>query len=963
MSALSKNTILSASRRSSGILEDADASNPGSGELQGLDKKLNAIPSSLPSSSSPLLGARGFSDARGLRKTSAYVPATNSFGLTAAADIRSSGETRVSNAMDSASIGIGTGIGGRRQSAPASAFPAKARGRIGVECEEALAWINRTLKKANSEKRAVIDVRRAFADGITLPTVLQGLSGSPIPGVHARPILRLQRAENLKACLQFITDKGIDTTGIKPDDLVNGQLKSVLSLCATIRHQEELLLLPAEGLTEPAAPVVTNSDREAPSKMEVVSDHGLPSRQASTDQVALPGVPIEEREEQDDVSTRNRSSRRSGEVLRPVRQSADMSPTDSSHSADVSMRGQGNNQSGQHHSHSANPQPDVVPTKKTGESVNGHFALSGQNRSPNKAMSSLGRRGVTEAWGDRQEEKDSGSHATDTIQGVSMASSTSSSGIGSTSTVTSRDWNGQAVMPMREIPVSTSHSKCDSSSDSAFASDGTVTSPTTEESSSLSNPGSLDFAKPHSHGPEIGRRTRMLSDGVVTSSRRSPQPMADGFRSVSGLVVRDTSARSPLPNSASNRASHGGSQSSTFSMSPSKNSQPIAKTQSGKVDGGRGGSSSSVFSDSPKKQAANQHRQVADQQDRSPLFNSPKTSAFDSSPGKHSTTSSAGMTSPVAMSPSAFIATPPSLSSSSPAGDVLLKPQPRLASSPDTAHGSLTEVHQRLSVLETMQTQWEKEKHVMQQQLHDQRRIISALYQQGQALKKKFSKERIHMHNTLEGQDCEMVELARCNAQMNTRLTRLESDTAALQTAQGVQTSAEKHGNRNDAEEMRQSELSMSSLESNERLTLSVPKTPGHSEISIVPTSSTPIDNGAVPAQSQTSHSIGENNGGLSADGSYDKSYSFATPPTSGVKRSAVKVKKFFGQEPPHLLRQWLNTLGYDEHILRKFEKHKVGMLELPFLTETQLKQMKVPVGPRMRILHEIQHLKQQTSQ
>ncbi|KDR10617.1 hypothetical protein L798_15145 [Zootermopsis nevadensis] len=65
------------------------------------------------------------------------------------------------------------------------------------------------------------------------------------------------------------------------------------------------------------------------------------------------------------------------------------------------------------------------------------------------------------------------------------------------------------------------------------------------------------------------------------------------------------------------------------------------------------------------------------------------------------------------------------------------------------------------------------------------------------------------------------------------------------------------------------------------------------------------------------------------------------------------KLTKFFGDEPP-LLRLFLKKLGYEKYA-GTFEQERVGMVELPYLTEERLQKMGIPLGPRIRILQEAQ--------
>ncbi|XP_076257311.1 uncharacterized protein LOC143194417 isoform X1 [Rhynchophorus ferrugineus] len=65
------------------------------------------------------------------------------------------------------------------------------------------------------------------------------------------------------------------------------------------------------------------------------------------------------------------------------------------------------------------------------------------------------------------------------------------------------------------------------------------------------------------------------------------------------------------------------------------------------------------------------------------------------------------------------------------------------------------------------------------------------------------------------------------------------------------------------------------------------------------------------------------------------------------------KLTKFFGDEPP-LLRLFLRKLGYEKYAT-VFENEKIGMIELPYLTEDRLQKMGIPLGPRLRIMQEAQ--------
>ncbi|XP_028409577.1 uncharacterized protein LOC114532308 [Dendronephthya gigantea] len=72
--------------------------------------------------------------------------------------------------------------------------------------------------------------------------------------------------------------------------------------------------------------------------------------------------------------------------------------------------------------------------------------------------------------------------------------------------------------------------------------------------------------------------------------------------------------------------------------------------------------------------------------------------------------------------------------------------------------------------------------------------------------------------------------------------------------------------------------------------------------------------------------------------------------------RRLQKLKSFFGEEPP-MVAILLQKMGY-ERFIPHFKAEEVGILELPYMTEQRLQNLGIPLGPRLRILEEIQNLR-----
>ncbi|RZF39156.1 hypothetical protein LSTR_LSTR005784 [Laodelphax striatellus] len=74
---------------------------------------------------------------------------------------------------------------------------------------------------------------------------------------------------------------------------------------------------------------------------------------------------------------------------------------------------------------------------------------------------------------------------------------------------------------------------------------------------------------------------------------------------------------------------------------------------------------------------------------------------------------------------------------------------------------------------------------------------------------------------------------------------------------------------------------------------------------------------------------------------------------THSTPDKVKKLTKFFGDEPP-LMRLFLKKLGYEKYA-SVFESEKIGLVELPYLSEERLHKLGIPLGPRIRILQEAQ--------
>lgn len=73
-------------------------------------------------------------------------------------------------------------------------------------------WANRHLKAANMR---ISDLETDLSDGLSLPALVEVLSGKKIPRYNRTPAVRVQKQENVAICLEFLQkDQGIKLINI-----------------------------------------------------------------------------------------------------------------------------------------------------------------------------------------------------------------------------------------------------------------------------------------------------------------------------------------------------------------------------------------------------------------------------------------------------------------------------------------------------------------------------------------------------------------------------------------------------------------------------------------------------------------------------------------------------------------------------------------------------------------------------
>ena len=124
-------------------------------------------------------------------------------------------------------------------------------------------WLNIKLKHV---KRSIVDLQTDLADGLNLIALVEVLSGKTIAKYNRKPNFRSQKLENISIIFKFLSVEGIFLFNIDSTDIVDGNLKLILSLVWNIILHFEILM----PMKSTLAIVKTGDDGKKTSKQRLL---------------------------------------------------------------------------------------------------------------------------------------------------------------------------------------------------------------------------------------------------------------------------------------------------------------------------------------------------------------------------------------------------------------------------------------------------------------------------------------------------------------------------------------------------------------------------------------------------------------------------------------------------------------------------------------------------------------------
>ncbi|XP_062502837.1 neuron navigator 2-like isoform X2 [Corticium candelabrum] len=762
------------------------------------------------------------------------------------------------------------------------------------ECEEALRWLNAVLSAKAHDP--VTDLRQ-LGDGYTLVVLLEALTSTTIvTGLRKVPALRVHRIGNVHKCLTFLSQSSVQLYGINADDVVNGNLKSLLALChcLKLRFKTSKEAWGEGGVSTPQSPPVRSELMSQPHLLKTKQSWVHDELPVET-QTVISSVPVVEK-----VSIDSKAKMVEDKLL-DLLQSPDVTGSDQQRPANIRLA----DDDKEENDDDEIPTSEYVPSDPSKEMKRWSSSPVATAQRHSADFSSLN-------W---QLQKGRLSKSSSSVTGSDNSGKPSFLSLATSSNWRDTSRRAKSLSPSHHLYGGESGGQLGqlvpSMRQALTPCRQTIAVPTaTSRASSQARAITSPIYELGKHPRKTKRNVQASRSQRELQQKRELKPQStDIDNSKQKTQASPLVERLELP-------------SGELAVKQGLHSLPDVSVTSNVHRG--------VFMKGLSWNTATQHLNrdsVASIPEFSPTILKQTELALESRPRAppphdNSSMSSGNEDDLDVSSPLPTFGAVPGLEKT----DCLVQP---LAMSPDhmsseqlfqqfcaSDHNSIlsrllaslvTEVSDLKLKQDTLIKGFEEERHMLRSQLYQQAKVMHGFVakpsrrrhmKRVRALKLRFSSLQSHV-----------IELARNSAKLTTQLDRqhqLQEEVNSL--TRTVQ---------------KQSEL------------LQLTNSPS---------------NGVAGAPSDQLNFLSP----PSLPGISNQLHDIHSP------HQIDKLTRFFGEEPP-LLRKFLKRLGY-EKLAAKFEKEKVTMLELPYLDEDRLIQLGVPMGPRARIMFEVQQLRQRAT-
>uniref|UniRef100_A0A674A472 Neuron navigator 2 n=1 Tax=Salmo trutta TaxID=8032 RepID=A0A674A472_SALTR len=153
-------------------------------------------------------------------------------------------------------------------------------------------WANHYLVKSG-RKRLIKDLQQDVTDGVLLAEIIQVVANEKIEDINGYPKSRTQMIENINTCLGFLAAKGVNIQGLCAEEILNGNLKTILGLFFSLsrykQQQQKVLKQQASHHPEHSnQPGLTPHGSPAPAQTHTHHTHSstAPAHKAASDMLS-----------------------------------------------------------------------------------------------------------------------------------------------------------------------------------------------------------------------------------------------------------------------------------------------------------------------------------------------------------------------------------------------------------------------------------------------------------------------------------------------------------------------------------------------------------------------------------------------------------------------------------------------------------------------------------------------------